>query len=222
MLHLFLKGGPIMWPLLITSLIALSVIFERAVSVWRDGRRRCPADLRSMMQGLSERNINDAIEVGEASRDIAARCLAAGLQGPEGSFATAFQHRAAQELERLSRGLPALDTIITIAPLLGLLGTVTGLIHAFGLMGASELEAPAAITGGIAEALIATAFGLGIAIISLIPFNWLNTRIEKARVHLQNVGSEAELSLWAHRNDNVRVVSPTLSTRHQDAFASRS
>jgi biopolymer transport protein ExbB len=88
-----------------------------------------------------------------------------------------------------------LDTIITLAPLLGLLGTVTGLIRSFGLLGAQELEAPAAITGGIAEALIATAFGLGIAIVALIPFNYLNARLEETRRQMEDAATHLELQL---------------------------
>ena len=88
-----------------------------------------------------------------------------------------------------------LDTIITLAPLLGLLGTVTGLIRSFGLLGAQELDAPAAITGGIAEALIATAFGLAIAIVALIPFNYLNARLEEARHEIEDASTHLELLL---------------------------
>ena len=85
-----------------------------------------------------------------------------------------------------------LDTIITLAPLLGLFGTVTGMIHAFGLIG-GELDSPTAITGGVAEALIATAFGLGIAITALIPFNYLNARLEEARLEIQDAATHLEL-----------------------------
>ena len=197
MLHFFLKGGPLMWPLLVTSLIALTTIFERAISEWREKRRRRPADLRSMMRELRKQNVPGALEIGADSPDFAAQCLAAGFKSPAGCFAMAYQQEAAQELERVSRGLPILDTVITIAPLLGLLGTVTGMIHAFGLMGASELEASTAITGGIAEALIATAFGLGIAITALVPFNWLNAKVEKIRNELQKIGAQAEILLLA-------------------------
>jgi biopolymer transport protein ExbB len=88
-----------------------------------------------------------------------------------------------------------LDTVITLAPLLGLLGTVTGLIKAFGLLGDQELAAPAALTGGIAEALIATAFGLVIAVVALVPFNYLNAKLEAARLELEDTGSQVELIL---------------------------
>jgi biopolymer transport protein ExbB len=113
----------------------------------------------------------------------------------EKSMSNAFMRAANHELQRFNRGLPILDTIITLAPLLGLLGTVTGLIHAFGLLGAQELGSPVAITGGIAEALIATAFGLGIAIVALIPFNYLAARLEEARNEIQDAGSQLELLL---------------------------
>ncbi len=69
------------------------------------------------------------------------------------------------------------------------------MIHSFGLLGASELGAPQAITGGIAEALIATAFGLSVAILALIPFNYLNSRLEEARHELQDAASHIELYL---------------------------
>jgi biopolymer transport protein ExbB len=110
-------------------------------------------------------------------------------------MSNAFLRAANQELQCFNRGLPVLDTIITLAPLLGLLGTVTGLIHALGLFGAQELGSPVAITGGIAEALVATAFGLAIAITALIPFNYLNARLEEARNEIQDTGSQLELLL---------------------------
>jgi len=98
-------------------------------------------------------------------------------------------------LKRFSRGLSVLDTAITLAPLLGLLGTVTGLIRSFRLLGTQELTSPTAITGGIAEALIATACGLNIAIMALIPFNYLNARLEEARHDIEDSTTQLELLL---------------------------
>ena len=99
------------------------------------------------------------------------------------------------DLKRFHRGLTILDTAITLAPLLGLLGTVTGMIRSFDMLGGSELGAPTAITGGIAEALIATAYGLGIAITALLPLNYLNSREEEARLEMQDAASHIEIHL---------------------------
>jgi biopolymer transport protein ExbB len=137
--------------------------------------------------------------VGKGSQDYIAKVLTYALEHHEQSLSGAVLHASAVELKRFNRGLSTLDTIITLAPLLGLLGTVTGMIHAFGLLGNTELGAPAAITGGIAEALIATAFGLGIAIVALIPFNYLNSRLEEARVQLEEAASQLELQLLKGR-----------------------
>ena len=120
------------------------------------------------------------------------RTLGYALTHREKSLANALLYAQEKELKRFRRGIPILDTVITLAPLLGLLGTVTGMMGSFSLIG-GELSAPGAITGGIAEALIATAFGLGIAITSLIPFNILNTRMEEARHEIESAAKELEL-----------------------------
>ena len=89
------------------------------------------------------------------------------------------------ELKRFNRGLTILDTTITLAPLLGLLGTVTGMIRSFGMLGGAELGAPAAITGGIAEALICTVAGLCVAIPALIFYRYLRGRVEGIVVEME-------------------------------------
>jgi biopolymer transport protein ExbB len=99
------------------------------------------------------------------------------------------------EAARLKRFLPALDTIITLSPLLGLLGTVTGMISAFGVMAESGMNAPTAITGGVGEALVATAAGLGVAISALVPFNVSNSRVEAMLDSIERYGSRLELLL---------------------------
>jgi biopolymer transport protein ExbB len=80
-----------------------------------------------------------------------------------------------------------------MAPLLGLLGTVTGMMGSFGMLGGAELSAPSQITGGIAEALIATAFGLGIAIAALIPMNYLHTQADKAKHEIEDASTHLEI-----------------------------
>lgn len=190
MLTLFEKGGLIMWPLLAASITALTVACERLLFILKDRKNRRPQDAQAVLAELQKGSPLRAAEIGRASADPIARALAAGLG--RASFALAYQQQAARHLGAMARGLPVLDTIITLAPLLGLLGTVTGMIRSFGLLG-GELDAPSAITGGIAEALIATAFGLVIAIVCLIPFNWLNALIEERQRELQDAGTAAEL-----------------------------
>ncbi|MCX6981264.1 MAG: MotA/TolQ/ExbB proton channel family protein [Verrucomicrobia bacterium] len=195
MLEFFYKGGPIMWPLLVLSVVALTVVLERLVFIAREKARRSAADVDEMLTQVERGDLDAAANMGITSRDFVARALAYALTHRERSFSEAMLRAANWELKRFNRGLTILDTTITLAPLLGLLGTVTGMIRSFGMLGGAELGAPAAITGGIAEALIATAFGLGIAITALLPFNYLNARLEEARLEMQDAASHTEIHL---------------------------
>ncbi|MBU3759693.1 MAG: MotA/TolQ/ExbB proton channel family protein [Candidatus Omnitrophica bacterium] len=194
---LFEKGGPIMWPLLVTSIAALTVVIERIVFIVRERSLREPEVVEKILSAVEDGDRESAIQAGQTSRDFVARTLVYGLSHSETSFSNALLRAASLELKRFNQGLVVLDTIITLSPLLGLLGTVTGMIHAFSLLGGAELDAPAAITGGIAEALIATAFGLAIAILCLIPYNYLNGRLEEARHEIEDAASNLEI-LLAH------------------------
>lgn len=202
MIELFIKGGPIMWPLLLTSIVALSVSIERLWFIFQEQRRREPELVENMLTEVEHGDIETAITMGERSTDFVARTLTVALVNRQTSLSQAVLRSANLELKRFSRGLSILDTVITLAPLLGLMGTVTGMIHSFGLLGGQELGAPTAITGGIAEALIATAFGLGIAITALLPFNYLNTRLEEARHEIEDATTQVELLLTkCHASD---------------------
>ncbi|MDD5349638.1 MAG: MotA/TolQ/ExbB proton channel family protein [Chthoniobacteraceae bacterium] len=195
MMQIFLKGGPVMWPLLLTSLVALTVVFERIFFTLRERSRRDSVAVAGIFAETERGNPAAAQAAGARSRDYVARVLTYALAHRDVSFSNALLQAAARELQRFNRGISILDTIVTLAPLLGLFGTVTGMIHAFGLLGASELGAPTAITGGIAEALVATAFGLLIAMVSLLPFNFLNTQLEQARQEIETAGAHLEMLL---------------------------
>ncbi len=183
-----------MWPILACSLLALTVVFERLFFILAEMSRRQPKLVDSMLDAVERREPELAVKLGRDSNDFVARTLAAALEHrAEKSIASALLRGAERELARYNRGLSVLDTIITLAPLLGLLGTVTGMMGSFGMLGGGELGAPTAITGGIAEALIATAFGLGVAITALIPFNYLNARLEGARRELQDAAAHIEI-----------------------------
>ncbi len=196
LIHIFKKGGPIMWPLLFTSVLALAVVLERLVFLMVERGRRNPKALEAFFAAISQGDIPRAIRTSKGTRFFVVRALGYALGHKEASLESALLYAQALELKRFKRGIPVLDTVITLAPLLGLLGTVTGMMGSFSLIG-GELSSPGAITGGIAEALIATAFGLGIAITALIPFNFLNTRMDEARQEIDSAATQLELLMQA-------------------------
>jgi len=186
------RGGPVMIPLAACSVLALAVILERALTWWRLGTSRDP---ELVLARAAKGEWTEASELGRVSRSPVARVLAAGIQHRNPAPTLAMEAAARHELARLRRFLPVLDTVVTLSPLLGLLGTVTGMIAAFGIMGQSGMNSPHAITGGVAEALIATAVGLGIAIAALVPLNFFNSRVDVMHETIERYGSELELLL---------------------------
>ncbi|MFO0782475.1 MAG: MotA/TolQ/ExbB proton channel family protein [Phycisphaerales bacterium] len=190
--HIFVKGGPIMWPLLVASIIAIAVVIERVLFLLNEQRLRSPRTLAKFFTDVEQGNLDSAIAVASKSRDAVVSTLGYALQHRDQSLGHALTYAETRTLKRYKRGIAILDTVITLAPLLGLLGTVTGMMASFSVIG-GDLSSPGAITGGIAEALIATAFGLMIAITSLIPFNYLNNRIEQVETEMLAAGEQLKL-----------------------------
>ena len=205
MIEIFLKGGPMMWPLLLTSLAALTVVFERLFFTLHERANRDSAAVERIFAEAERGDFTAAQQEGAHSKDYVARVLTYALEHRKTSYSNAILQAANRELRRFNRGISVLDTIVTLAPLEGLFGTVTGMIHAFGLLGASELGAPAAITGGIAEALVATGFGLAIAMISLLPFNYLGTQLEEARQEIETAAAHLELLCLKAEQDPISL-----------------
>jgi biopolymer transport protein ExbB len=216
LIYLFKKGGPIMWPLLCASILASGTVIDRVLFLISERRKRHPRAVKEFLAAVGQGDVEGALGISEASEFYVVRTLGYALRHRETSLANALLYAQEQELKRFRRGIPVLDTVITLAPLLGLLGTVTGMMRSFSLIG-GELSAPGAITGGIAEALIATAFGLGIAITSLIPFNILNTRLEGAHQEMESAAKELQLLMQPARSRRMPVVqaTPTRQPSHQ-------
>lgn len=193
MINLFIKGGPIMYPLLICSIIALTVIIERTIFWIGEDYRRDQALVNEVLS-LAERGNWETVRarIGN-SKDFIIRILVAGILHREFSISKAMETAASDELDRMRRYLPVLDTIITVSPLLGIFGTVIGIILSFEMLGSAGIEEPQAVTAGIAQALITTASGLGIAILSLFPFNYFNSRIEKAATTIEKYATSLEI-----------------------------
>jgi biopolymer transport protein ExbB len=193
-MELFTHGGPIMWPILIVSFLAVTVVVERTLFLFRENATRQPEVVEKILDHVEAGDTASAVALGQKSPDYIARILVHALTHREHSLANAFMRAANKELTRLQQGLPVLDTCITAAPLLGLLGTVTGMMATFGALGDGDIGASAgAITGGVGEALIATAAGLVIAIIGLFPFNVLTARVEHAKHEISDASNALEV-----------------------------
>jgi len=129
-----------------------------------------------------------------------------------GKYSGTLQMAAGIELKRAGRFLSVMDTLVTLAPLLGLLGTVTGLMRAFLSIGSAELSV-VAVTGGIGEALIATACGLGIAIVSLIPYNYFSGRVTQLQFDLETAATNIEVMVGSGKAGETAASPPTQSPR---------
>lgn len=181
------KGGPIMWALLACSVTALAVILERLIFWITVSVRKDQSRVNRIFTLTEAGDFDTAIHEGEASRCLVCRILTAGLAHRNYGLVQSLEAAAMQEIEKMKRYLSVLDTIITLAPLLGILGTVTGIIGSFDLLGSAGIEDPKAVTGGIAQALLTTAAGLAIAIVALLPYNALTRKVEKVTRHLEQL-----------------------------------
>ena len=189
---LLVKGGPVMIPLAACSILALATILDRA---WFWLRARGGRDADRVLELAARGKWDDVADVARGSRGPVARVLAAGIASRDAQPTRALEAAGQAELAGARRGLTTLDTIITLSPLLGLLGTVTGMIAAFGIMSTSGMNQPHAITGGVAEALIATAAGLGVAIATLVPYNYFLARLERLTEEIERYGTRLEIVL---------------------------
>jgi biopolymer transport protein ExbB len=196
-MEFFKHGDFIMWPILLLSFVILTVVIERLIFTAREAMSRDTESVEKVLELVESGDFDGAIAVGRKSSDFIARILVYSLTHRETSMANAFARATNQEMQRFNQGMPTLDTIVTAAPYVGLLGTVTGMMKTFGALGGDgDVAANAgAITGGVGEALIATACGLAIAIFGLFPFNYMNARIAQAKHDVSDASNALELIL---------------------------
>ena len=182
-----------MYPLLACSIIALGVVIDRAIFWLKLGFQRRPSLVDEVLelsrQGDWESIRKKTIDV----KDYVIKILVSGILHREFSMIKAMEAAAADEIKNMRRFMGVLDTMITVAPLLGIFGTVLGIISSFDVLGSAGIEHPQEVTTGIAQALITTAAGLGIAILSVFPYNYFNARVENAAVLIEKYATSLEI-----------------------------
>jgi len=193
MLQIFIDGGPIMYPLLACSILVLTVIIERAIFWFGIDYARNLKLLDEVMELCQIGDWEAVRKKVSGSRDYIIKVLVSGILHRQFSMSKAMEASAADEINQMKRYMGVLDTMNTVAPLLGILGTVLGIIDSFEIMGSTGIEHPRAVTGGIAQALITTATGLAIAILSVFPYNYFNSRIDRAALRIEKYATSLEI-----------------------------
>ena len=175
-------GGPVMWPLLLFSVVALAFIVERFIAL-RRARINVNEFLAKIRKALIvNHSVRDAVKICEQYGGPVASIMKAGLLKygqPVDEVEKTIENAAIYEMGRLERGLVVLATTANVAPLLGFLGTVTGMIKSFKALAAAGLSNPGLVAAGISEALITTAAGLIIAIPVQLCYNYFMNRINR-------------------------------------------
>ncbi len=192
-----------MWPITATLFLAVCVLLER--TIWWIALKKSlrPAAQEQAREALGTGDFGTAWQLGQKTPDPFLANLNEGISHAHTSMLAAMHLHATRWIEKSDARMWVLGTIITLAPLLGLLGTVVGLMGSFASLGDEELAATR-VTGGIAEALIATAAGLGIAITCLLPYNYFRKRVSALRQAFERWINHAELlaeSAKAHGHD---------------------
>jgi biopolymer transport protein ExbB len=170
-----------MWPLFVCAIISVTVMIERSIAL-----RRAAGDSEAFMEKirglLVSHRVDEALKLCDNTKGPIASIIASGIRNrhlDNASIERAMEELAMREAPLLQKRLGILDTVITLSPLLGLLGTITGMISAFNVVSVGGESAPTAITGGVAEALIATAGGLTVAIANLPVYNYLTEKVKE-------------------------------------------
>ena len=182
-------GGPFMWPIILCSIIAAGILFERLWTLQR--KRVLPAELIKRVTDLTDKNqvtpkVIEALEKNSPLGRVLAAALANRDRGRE-IMMERVEDTGRHVIHELERFLNTLGTIASISPLLGLLGTVTGIISAFNAVMLGGLGDPRMLAGGISEALITTAGGLAVAIPSFIAYRYLRGKVERIVIEMEKI-----------------------------------
>ena len=182
-----------MYPLLLRSIISLTIIIERTFFWIGISMERNQKLVDEVLMLTRKGNWDLVRQKASGSQNYVIRMIVSGILHREYSLIKAMESSAVDEINRMQRFMGVLDTMITVAPLMGILGTVMGIITSFDMLGTSGIENPQAVTGGIAQALITTATGLSISIITVFPYNYFNSRIKRAAGIMEKYATSFEI-----------------------------
>ena len=190
-----MKGGWMMLPLAVCSLVSLTIIVERFFFFRRIKEAHRAEEVLALVY---KQRTDEALAIADEAPLPIMRVLRAGLTHTH-ETSGAMESAGIAELSFMRRGLTALDTIITLSPLLGLLGTIIGMMDSFKVMATAGIGQPHAVTGGVAEALVCTAVGIAVAAITLVPHNYFVARIEREAEDIESYATRLEIALSAPR-----------------------
>lgn len=204
LVDIIFQGGILMWPIMLCSVVGLAITVERFFAL-----RRADIDTREFMdimrQVLRQNRIREAIEICDETEAPVARIMKAGVLKHDRSkddIREAIEDAGRFEIPRLERYLPALATCANIAPLLGLLGTVSGMIKAFAqIQNLRGQVNPSDLAEGISNALVTTAAGLTVAIPMLVVYNYFVTRVDSMVIEMELSSSELIELLTRHHGE---------------------
>src|SRR5881227_1666742 len=198
----FARGGLFMWPLLACSIVSVTIMILRGLALRRKivMPAAIEAEIERMAPGESPERLSRLVYHDPSSLARITRVALQHLRGPRSENVEVVQTRARHEMVRVERGLIILEIIVGIAPLLGLIGAVSGLIHVFASLGLSAGAADAKrIALGISEALSTTIFGLGIAVPSLVAFVYFSKKVEVLSVEMESLITDLLAKLYFGR-----------------------
>lgn len=191
------QGGVVMLPLLLCSVFGFAIIIERGVQFVLFQRKQSQKDVDALLAAIAQNNTGLASEIASNSRDAVVAMLAGVREHPKDSAQGVVDTMSGGVTSQLNRYLPVLDTIIVVAPLLGILGTVLGIIQSFDLLGSAGIQDPKAVTVGISQALITTAAGLSIAIIVIVPYHYFLRQIDRLQERMNMALSRLDIIINA-------------------------
>jgi len=192
----FIQGGPLMWPLLFCLFLLITITLDRLIYWWLLHSRLSATTVDKCLLTLSDLKANQLPATFLDCKDPALSMVNQALGAPSlDTISQLLEVAAKNQIDRMQRGQSVLDTIITLAPMLGILGTVLGIIESFQVLGGRGIDDPSAVIGGIAQALVTTAAGLSVAMMALLPYNRFRHLVQQQALRLEHIGTQAEAML---------------------------